>query len=94
MVAVIVTVVVVWLWACRFAGLGEDETVACVYLGVCFGLPALAVAPALFVLSMKAFPNDPPPTESRSTGWPQFTIGCLMSVIAISAVVLALIWFG
>jgi hypothetical protein len=92
MVATAATVAGVWLWACRFAGLDDDETVACVVFGACFGLPALAVAPALFLLFMKACPSDPPPPESKSTGPPQFTIGCLMSAIAISAIALALIW--
>jgi hypothetical protein len=91
--AVAVVGVALMLWAVRSAGLDEDETAGWIFFGSCFVLPLLGI-PVLFVLGLQTLPSDPPPPESRTAVLPQLTIGCLMSLIAISAIALALICLG
>jgi hypothetical protein len=93
MVAAVIAAVMIWSWARGFAGLDYEESTACVFLGILLGLTAFGIS-ALFVVALKVSPSEPPPPESRSIELPQFTIGCLMSVIAISAIALALICLG
>jgi hypothetical protein len=72
-----------WLWACRFAGLDQDETVALVVLRGFFWLMVLAVS-TVFILAMNATPSEPLPLNSTNREAPQITIGCLMSILAFA----------
>ena len=97
MLRLVVTLEVVagfaWLWVCRFAGLDEDRATGCVVWGIFFGFPILGIT-SLSALAINAVPIDLPPHESRRTGLPQFTIGCLMSVVAVAAVAIALFMYS
>ncbi len=90
MVAGTVAAVAAWMWVCLFAGLDDEETAACVFLGFLLGLPALGLF-AFVAVAVKACPSDPLPRDSATIERPQFTIGCLMTATAIAAVGLALI---
>lgn len=87
--AVEVVAVLVWFWACFFAGLDNEKIAAWFFMGIFFGLPALGIS-ALFVVASQVLPHDLPPPESTSTKIPQFKIGWLMLAIAIAAVAFAL----
>ena len=54
-VALEMVAVVVWLWACRFAGLSDDQATLCVFLGCCFGLPTVGL---IDLLRLEQFPID------------------------------------